>query len=91
MKKLRKTVTALLALVMLLSVFAMPAMAAGAAHDHACESQSEIQPRVPYTTCIYCGGAAKRVHFYYNNNGELICEEFECQKCGKTFTIVPLP
>ncbi len=85
MKKLRKTVTLLLALVTLLSVFAMPAMAAGAAHDHACDCQSEIQPRVPYTTCIYCGGAARQIHAYYNNDGKLVWREWECERCGKTW------
>lgn len=84
MKKLRKTVTALLALVMLLSVFAMPAMAAGAAHDHACDCQSEIQPRIPYTQCIYCGGSAKWIRDEYQN-GVFIYSIYECQACGKTF------
>lgn len=87
MKKLRKAVTALLALVMLLSVFAMPAMAAGAAHDHTCDCQSEIQPRIPYTTCIYCGGSAKWIcNQYDGDNGAFIGSLYECQACGKTFT-----
>ncbi len=83
MKKLRKTVTLLLALVTLLSVFAMPAMAAGAAHDHACESQSEIQPRYAIGPCYYCGGRTVYSGMTTDDDKNLITIA-TCLSCGRT-------
>ncbi len=82
MKKLRKTVTLLLALVTLLSVFAMPAMAAGAAHDHACDCQSEIQPRYAIGPCYYCGG--RTVYSGMSNESGKLVTIATCISCGRT-------
>ncbi len=83
MKKLRKTVTLLLALVTLLSVFAMPAMAAGAAHDHVCDCQSEIQPRYAIGPCYYCGGRTvySGMELGADKNWYTIAT---CLSCGRT-------
>lgn len=75
---MKKIVTLLLALVMLVSVLALPALAATAEETHVCSH--EIQPRYPVMNCIYCGGTA--VGMRYDSEGNLI---YDCLDCKRSF------
>lgn len=79
MKTWKKLLTFTLALIMLMSVAALPAMAATVEPEH--EHTEEVQPRVPYVECIYCSGSAKLVQEKYDGVHDL----YQCLKCGKTF------
>lgn len=67
---MKKLITFALVLVMLLSIFALPAMAA----------TNDVEPRYPVLRCG-CGGTA--VYAGVNGNGQTI---FECQSCGNVIT-----
>lgn len=79
MKTCKKLFTLALALILLMSVLVLPAMAeAEASHVHA----ETIQPRVPYTECIYCESRNARF-IRYNSDGSSV---FQCLSCGKSFS-----
>ena len=82
MKTCKKLFTLALALILLMSVLVLPAMAeAEASHVHA----ETIQPRVPYTECVYCGSRnARWVGSSTDANGKP-CGLYECLSCGKSF------
>jgi len=81
MKNLRKLVTLLLALVMLVSVFALPALAAEDECDHA----SEIQPRYLVIECARCHKpSARQTSDFGTYYGWFVCSE-----CGYRFHVDP--
>lgn len=82
MKNLRKLFTLALALMMLVSVFTLPAMAATVEHDHECEATSEIQPRYAIGPCFYCGG--RTVYCGMKWIDEVLYTITECTVCGQT-------
>ncbi|MDO5154288.1 MAG: hypothetical protein Q4D50_13165 [Eubacteriales bacterium] len=82
MKNLRKLFTLALALMVLVSVFTLPAMAATVEHE--CEAASEIQPRYPIFQCS-CGGAARFVKHDTDLVGDFSL--YICDTCGKQYKI----
>ncbi len=75
---MKKLVTLLLTLVMLVSVLALPTLAATAEETHVCSH--EIQPRYPVATCPYCGGSAIEI-----GPAEGDRSYFTCTECHRTF------
>lgn len=84
MKNLRKLFTLALALMMLISVFTLPALAATVEHDHdhACETTSEIQPRYAIGPCLYCGGVTTYSGMQMIDGVRYTVAK--CVECGKT-------
>lgn len=80
MKNLRKLFTLVLALMILVSVFTLPAMAATVEHE--CEAESEIQPRVPALQCD-CGGFATYVRM--QDVEGVPCYVLKCSSCGALY------
>ncbi len=71
---MKKIVTLLLALVMLVSVMVLPALAATA----------EIQPRYPAWPCIYCGSVNTTFEGY--EQGSTKDALYFCNDCYRWFT-----
>lgn len=86
MKNLRKLFTLVLALMILVSVFTLPAMAATVEHDHECEAASEIQPRYPVALCIECGGTT--TFLGYRVEAGHTYAKLKCNDCGYIFEIL---
>lgn len=70
---MKKIVTLLLALVMLVSVLALPALAA----------TNEIQPRHPASPCIYCGSHNTVFQGYVPGDSGLA--NYYCMDCYRSF------
>ena len=77
MKKSRKLLTLVLAMIMAFSLMAVTAAAYDAGHEHDCAVCSEegIQPRIPAKICYSC-----QVEMTYVHEGDKY--KFVCPKCG---------
>ncbi len=79
MKLFKRMFTLTLAILMLMSVAALPAMAVGTEcdHCHECAEVNEVQPRYYIGLCQYCGGTTT---LYAQGNGY---SAGKCTICGK--------
>ncbi len=79
MKLFKRMFTLTLAILMLMSVAALPAMAVGAEcdHCHECAEVNDVQPRYNLGLCDYCGG----VTTYYGRTSSHVIGQ--CISCGK--------
>lgn len=88
MKNLRKLLTLVLALTILVSVFALPAMAATTEHDHEHECANEVQPRYAIGPCSLCG---TNTNFYgFTTVNGIRYTIGKCPSCG-AFSYFPNP
>lgn len=72
MKRTKKLLALVLAMVMAFSLMAVTAAAAGTEeHEHVCSAET-IQPRKPWATCSYCGEAMTETQNGTDNEGRYI-------------------
>ncbi len=83
MKLFKRMFTLTLAILMLMSVAALPAMAVGTEcdHCHECAEVNEVQPRYAIGPCYYCGGTTVFYATDRDSDGNLRTIA-KCTVCG---------